>query len=264
MTQEYSDSSDLKGPAIAKERPKALPRSPIVCILGMHRSGTSCLAGCLEERGLYLGDVVNSAPHNRKGNKENIELREINDEVLAFNGGSWDRPPERVSWNAALQRRRDRHIASYCAREPWGFKDPRTLLTLPFWLDGDPNMRLVGTFRNPHAVAESLSRRPGLEPQLSPLDLWEIYNLKLLDYARRFVIPLLCFDWPPVVYVRALNEVARDLGLRGDPTAPLHFYDQRLKADYSPEEEDPHSQSSGNKIYEKLVSISLIKRITQR
>jgi len=32
--------------------------SPPILILGMHRSGTSCLAGCLEEAGLYLGDVT--------------------------------------------------------------------------------------------------------------------------------------------------------------------------------------------------------------
>ena len=46
---------------------------PIV-ILGMHRSGTSCLAGCLEELGLHLGTVITSAPHNKKGNRENPEL----------------------------------------------------------------------------------------------------------------------------------------------------------------------------------------------
>ena len=30
---------------------------PFVFVLGMHRSGTSCLAGCLEHCGLHLGDV---------------------------------------------------------------------------------------------------------------------------------------------------------------------------------------------------------------
>jgi len=45
--------------------------SPPILILGMHRSGTSCLAGCLEEAGLYLGDVNLKAGFNKKGNREN-------------------------------------------------------------------------------------------------------------------------------------------------------------------------------------------------
>ena len=28
----------------------------VVCILGMHRSGTSCLTGSLQQAGLFLGD----------------------------------------------------------------------------------------------------------------------------------------------------------------------------------------------------------------
>ena len=45
-----------------------------VIILGMHRSGTSCLTGCLKEYGLHLGDVSESNKHNKKGNQENKEV----------------------------------------------------------------------------------------------------------------------------------------------------------------------------------------------
>ena len=47
-------------------------KSSPIAILGMHRSGTSCLAGSLQEAGIYLGDVVTSAAHNQKGNRENV------------------------------------------------------------------------------------------------------------------------------------------------------------------------------------------------
>jgi len=97
----------------------------------MHRSGTSCLAGCLEERGLYLGEVANASKNNAKGIKENIQHRAINDDVLAMSGGSWDRPPERLGWNNALRERRDNHIANHSACKVWDFKDPRALVTLP-------------------------------------------------------------------------------------------------------------------------------------
>ena len=47
------------------------PVTAPVAIVGMHRSGTSCLAGCLEDLGLTLGKVNRAAPHNLKGNNEN-------------------------------------------------------------------------------------------------------------------------------------------------------------------------------------------------
>ena len=40
---------------LARDR---VPNTAVICILGMHRSGTSSLAGCLQEAGLELGDVV--------------------------------------------------------------------------------------------------------------------------------------------------------------------------------------------------------------
>ena len=53
----------------------AIPPNPLgsgtheqrtVMILGMHRSGTSMLAGSLQEAGLALGDVLTEAPYNPK------------------------------------------------------------------------------------------------------------------------------------------------------------------------------------------------------
>ena len=133
----------------------------------MHRSGTSCLSGCLEEHGLVLGDVVNAAPHNLKGNKENIDLRSINDDVLAQSGGAWDKPPETLIWNDSLRQRRDAHMKAYAAFPMWGFKDPRTLLALPFWQEASQNLRFIGTFRHPRDVVHSLLVRRGDGTQIT-------------------------------------------------------------------------------------------------
>jgi len=48
-----------------------LPGRPML-ILGMHRSGTSCLAGCLQAAGLISGEVNIQAMYNAKGNRENL------------------------------------------------------------------------------------------------------------------------------------------------------------------------------------------------
>ena len=64
-----------------------------ILILGMHRSGTSCLAGSLQEAGLYLGEVNTTAPHNAKGNRESRTIVALHDGLLQANGGAWDAPP---------------------------------------------------------------------------------------------------------------------------------------------------------------------------
>ncbi len=193
-------------------KPSARPLSPI-CVLGMHRSGTSCLAGCLEHAGVFLGDVVNHSPHNRKGNKESKSLRAINEDLLALNGGSWDHVPTTLTWNAGLQARRDAHIANFRVIPLWGFKDPRCVLTLPFWREALPEMRFVATFRHPAAVVRSLSKRSGLISETAPLQLWIDYNQILLRLCRTETVPLICFDWPDEAYLAALGKLAIKLGL---------------------------------------------------
>lgn len=202
--------------------------STVICILGMHRSGTSSLAGCLHEHGLYLGDVVDWAPHNLKGNKENLDLRAINDDVLACSNGAWDKPPRQLRWDDALRQRRDDHIsAQHRSNRVWGFKDPRTLLTLPFWLEADVELQFVGTFRHPQSVAKSLMSRPGMAPATPALELWRHYNERLLDYATKVEMPLVCFDWPAERYVDGIGKIAGRLGLKDKPATPC-FFDEKL------------------------------------
>jgi hypothetical protein len=202
-----------------------------VCILGMHRSGTSCLAGSLEERGLFLGEVINYAKFNIKGNKENHERMKINNDVLAMNGGTWDAPPQALVWDDALRHARDVHIARYSDRKIWGLKDPRMLYTLPFWQEADLDIRFVGTFRHPTAVEKSLMRRgEGLQPKTPAIELWKRYNLKLLDYLSQRTFPLVCFDWVPSKYIRTVDLISCELGLQVPPGAPPGFFEDDLRS----------------------------------
>lgn len=188
----------------------------VVCVLGMHRSGTSALTGCLEDLGLYLGDVVREAPHNKKGNNENLAIRELHDLVLEDCGGRWDTPPDNVVWK--LKRRQVlRAIIHTFANKPcWGFKDPRTLLTLSAWLEEIPALKLVGTFRHPQSVIRSITTR---DPSFSPthaLDLWMYYNRKLLYYAQHFDARIICFDVSNISYVEQVQKLADHIGLSGN------------------------------------------------
>lgn len=229
--------------------------SKTVCILGMHRSGTSCLAGCLEERGLFLGEVINFAKFNRRGNKENLEIMQINNDLLMMNGGTWDNPPEDMKWSDELRRRRDAHIASFGDRPVWGFKDPRTIFTLPFWQEAVPNMQYVATFRHPFAVGRSLSRRgPNLQPSIGPIELWVKYNRRLLQHIAAHDIPLVSFDWAADVYLKAMDHLADRLGVRPHGPAENPFYEQGLRTS---DGDKGLPQSMGPRvrvIYEELLS----------
>ncbi len=68
-------------------------------IVGMHRSGTSVLARCMNLGGFYIGeseDLLND-PKNRsnpKGHWEHKQLIKTNEMILEKLGGRWDNPPE--------------------------------------------------------------------------------------------------------------------------------------------------------------------------
>ena len=130
-----------------------------IAILGMHRSGTSCLTGCLQEAGLHLGQVIEKAPYNAKGNRENKAIMDLNEQLLQHNAGSWDNPPENFKWGEEHTVKRDEIIKSYGSESVWGFKDPRTLFTLPIWRDGLEHITHIGVFRHPMRVAQSLQHR---------------------------------------------------------------------------------------------------------
>lgn len=188
-------------------------RPTVVAIVGMHRSGTSALAGTLQEARLYLGDVGRRNPDNAKGTREHTPIVKLHDAILAASGGSWDRPPERVVWTDEHRAHRDEIIRSFSRTRLWGFKDPRTLLLLGFWREalGD-SLRLVGTFRHPSAVAASLQAVHGGEAERW-LELWATYNRALLAEHSRAAFPVLLFEPDDERYRQAVEQVCRELGL---------------------------------------------------
>jgi hypothetical protein len=202
-------------------------QSQVICVLGMHRSGTSCLTGTLEEAGVFLGDVVRQAKYNARGNRENLQIMTLHDQVLAANRGSWDDPPEQVRWSRDQLAAQREIIHLYAGYPRWGFKDPRTLFTLEAWLAALPGMTFVGIFRHPLAVAQSLQHRNQF-PLGKGLDLWARYNRRLLHYQARFGFPIISFDSDEAALRRDFAGLLSRLGLpaRGED---LKFFDQELR-----------------------------------
>lgn len=159
-----------------------------VCITGMHRSGTSLIARLLQAHGLYLGDdadLLPAAADNPDGFWEHRRFIELDDVALSYLGGAWDFPPpftgneQGPQWNFLLERARVL-VRDFKTHRHWGWKDPRSSLVMPLWLQAAPDLKVIVVVRNPLEVAESLHRRNGSSYALG-LGLWTAYNERLLE-----------------------------------------------------------------------------------
>jgi hypothetical protein len=156
--------------AVERTKPRR-PRHPparrapadVVCVLGAPRSGTAMIARVLNVLGVYLG-----AGDPTTGSLEHAGIAELNEVLLASWPGSptlpsgWERDP-RVAAHRRTARRLLRE--SFAGRPVWGWKDPRTCLTLPFWQRLLPGLRHVICVRDPRDVAASLQARDDIPPE---------------------------------------------------------------------------------------------------
>jgi hypothetical protein len=122
---------------------------------------------------------------NPKGYYEDIEFVNLNKYLLKLAGGDWyNIPPEWKILELAKNERPmqlikelvDRRTKKY---DRWGFKDPRTCLTIRLYLPYLPEHYLYASFRSPRDIAASLKRCHG-KPLGGSLRLAKEYNKRLL------------------------------------------------------------------------------------
>jgi hypothetical protein len=184
----------------------------------MHRSGTSCLTHALAAGGMHLGDELleGTEADNLQGHAEAVEALAINEHILQFSGGAWDRPPSALHCDAESLARMDRFLGDLRRRPVAGWKDPRTVLTFPLWKPRLGDYRVVGCLRHPLSVAKSLAARES-RPIEAGLALWETYNERLLEHLRaEDEFFLFDFDAGPAELQASTTAICRGLGLCTD------------------------------------------------
>jgi hypothetical protein len=227
----------------------------VITVLGMHRSGTSAVAGVMQDYGITFGwmrkpgDEHQSTGRpwshlkpernafNPRGNRENRQLRWLHESILERAGGSWWRPPDSVAVEDGDRRERDEVLATF-EGDPVAVKDPRMVLVMDLWRDLDPLP--IGVVRNPVVVRESLERRATRprpeqqrarqheQPKLPPEGweaLWCHYNRALLAELERAPFPVIDFD-----RAETLDEQVHAALLRHgvEPSGSSSFYDPEL------------------------------------
>ena len=113
----------------------------------------------------------------------------MNERILAQFDAGWDLPPTfSENWQSRpeiiqLQTEAADLIHGFSAHQPWGWKDPRNSLTLPFWMRLIPDLKVVICLRNPLEVAQSLHLR-NFSSIAFGLRLWLTHNQRILSAVR--------------------------------------------------------------------------------
>jgi hypothetical protein len=224
----------------------------LVILFSMHRCGSSLTANILQRLGLSLGpfELNGAAPSNPYGHFEAVPFLLLNRELqgLAFGfkddlansrqvhaqfcatEGEW--PDEIPFPEDLLERGRSLIRALVSSGKVSGFKDPRTVLTWPFWervLEDFPGLRVVpvSLVRSPYEIAMSLvSRRKGW------CSYWDSLDVVAVHLRRQKAIlecwddrpPPLCFGSPS--YLKVLESVVWRCGLTWDTSIALDVFDR--------------------------------------
>ena len=180
-------------------------------VLGMHRSGTSSVAGVLTLLGAAPPrTLMAAAADNPKGFFESRLVGELNDRILQAGGSSWDDwrhfDPDVLSADAAQAFREEIRATlkqEFADDAVIVLKDPRLCRLYPIWegvLEEEGyQAEFVLPIRSPLEVARSLNRRNGM-PIAAGLLLWLRHVLEAEKLTRdrpRRILPWRVFmkDW---------------------------------------------------------------------
>lgn len=197
--------------------------STAIFVLGMHRSGTSALAGMLHHLGAALGDrLMAASPDNPRGYWEHTDIVAVHSRLMAAHGLAWDDlrpvPGDLFEDRAALGELRSILVRDFAGAPLWALKDPRLCRLLPLWqrllagLDIAP--RFILAVRHPADVAASLARRDGIDPHCARI-LWLRHLLEAERDTRGWARTIVRYEelvgpngWRPVA-----ARIAGDLSI---------------------------------------------------
>ncbi len=242
-----------------------------ILVLGMHRSGTSALAGMLTKIGVAGPSRPMAAnEYNAKGYFESFVVCETMDRLLALAGSAWDdwRPLDLQAIPTDKLAAAKAELAAV-ARDEFGaapcfvLKDPRNARAVPLWLDILRDMQVepyaIISVRSPQAVALSLARRDRMPGDKAAL-LWIRHVLDAERFTRGMPRAFVAFDELVGTPVAALDRLARIVGLewpvppRDAADALRSFVEKRL-VHHAPEEAAPAGAAASARWYEPLTTL---------
>ncbi len=210
--------------------------STAICILGVHRSGTSTLTRAINALGAYLGeekDLMRGDSANPEGYWERLDICNLQERLLTRLKRTWDTAaplPDQWHLSEAVRPFREELkqlvAAHFAPHFLWAWKDPRSCLFLPLWKDvlDELEIQLLCVFvvRSPLDVARSLKKRDYI-PLQKAFGIWFNYSVAALQGTAGAPLALVSYDRFLESWETELRKCAAVLGIQwpGD--------EQRLK-----------------------------------
>ena len=178
----------------------------IICVIGMHRSGTSVITRGVVALGAYPGEfLIPATEDNLKGHWEDSRIVELNTRILEYLGFNWFDYDHSVvdRFNQLLAMYQDQFLDRalsiisdlFSHSDCIVIKDPRMSILLPFWktvfLKLETEAQYIYVFRNPLEVAKSMNVRDEIDIE-DGLRVWQYYNARLLNDMNTGVL-FVCF-----------------------------------------------------------------------
>jgi hypothetical protein len=199
----------------------------VIWVIGMHRSGTSLVAGGLRLLGADLGPSDGILPpdpsDNPRGYWEQRAVIDLNNELLVrLDGSSWSPPALPAGWHERpdlddLRERARAILSGFDEPAVWAIKDPRISLTLPFWLPLVDESAAIVCLRSPRDVAASLDARDPEGPlsRRAWTGVWLRYTRTAIEHAGGLPGARVFYDdWfaDRARQLRTLSAVLEELG----------------------------------------------------
>jgi Sulfotransferase family len=174
-----------------------------VLILGLGRCGTSYLASFLHANGVDLGSNLGQGGYlNPRGFFEDRSIVNFHRRLLAKSGPRGAEIPLLAdpivpAPNQAEEEEAVQILESLARPGLWGWKDPRTLPFIDFWLGLLPNAKLIIPIRHPVETYYSYLKRIRRLPVLNPSVFFPAYarqSVRLLEVAKRHAARVCVFD----------------------------------------------------------------------
>lgn len=193
-------------------------------VLGMHRSGTSALAGLLAQLGAHAPKtLMGGDANNPQGYWESRAFHDFHEDLLRSAANRWDSWTElSTEWLQSAAASETGAVCRELVRGEFGdaplfvLKDPRMCRLLPFWLPVMESARIkpsaILVLRNPYDVARSLERRNGL-PIVTSLLIWLRHVLDAEHHTRTIGRSIVRCDDLRERWSLVVEQIGRDLDL---------------------------------------------------
>lgn len=152
-----------------------------IIVLGIHRAGTSCVAGILKHLSVFMGyNLLEASESNPKGHFEDKDFMVLNNDII----GSWDNPipePKIQTLNRIknLIEQRDSEF------DLWGAKDPRFCFTLKYFIDQLSNPFIIEVRRNINSSIASLQKREKIS-FIKAKTIQEKHELSKQEFIKKY------------------------------------------------------------------------------